>query len=189
MLKPADWNTTQANDGSFERVTPGGHICLIKGAKLDHTKSGKELFVLYLEVAEGSQLDGIFQRDWERKRSQNATAEWPVAGQYRQLTQDNSGGTNPYFKGLIKAIEDSNGFTWNFDENTLRGKKIGIIFREEEFMANDGNIKTSVKPAWARSVATIQHGVDIPKIKRLQTSSPSMAAAGFTPANEEELPF
>ena len=188
MMKPADWNTVQANDGTFERVTPGGHICVIKGARPDRTRSGKELFVLFLDLADGTPQDGLIGREYARKREANPNAEWPVSGQYRQLTQDANGATNPYFKGLIKSIEDSNGFTWNFDERELKGKKIGIIFREEEYLARDGSIKTSVKPAWARSVATIQQGVDVPEIKRLEPSA-AAPSAGFTPANEEELPF
>lgn len=89
---------------------------------------------------------------------------------------------------MIKAIEDSNNFTWNFDERELRGKRIGMIYREEEFVTMQGEVKTTVKPAWARSVATIERGVDIPEIKRL-ADRPVPPVSAFTPADEEDLPF
>lgn len=192
MFKPQDWDTTQARgDGERERITPGGHICIIKGARVDtiQTRNGmSEQFVLQLDVQENGEHDGIFQREYESRKAQAADAKWPNAGLYRQFTQAKDGGTNPYFKGLIKAIEDSNNFTWNFDERELRGKRIGIIYREEEFLDMQGAVRTTVKPAWARSVATIERGVEAPEIKRLAGNAIPPVSA-FTPAEEEDLPF
>lgn len=197
MIKPADWNTVQANDGAREQITPGGHICVIKAARPDRTRTGKELFVLFLELADGQPTDGMIGREYARRRESKPDAQWPVSGQYRQLTQDSNGGTNPYFKGLIKSIEDSNnGFVWDFNEASLKGKKIGMIFREEEYFDANYNVRTSVKPVWARSVATIERGVEVPECKRLPGTPAAPAAApaafaqtAFTPADEEDLPF
>ena len=50
-------------------------------------------------------------------------------------------------KGGMKAVEESNpGYQWNWDENTIKGKKVGIGIREEEYEANDGSVKTTTRP-------------------------------------------
>ena len=51
------------------------------------------------------------------------------------------------FKRFCTAISRSNGKfvfdgnTVNADEKTLIGKKVGILFQEEEYYGNDGNIR------------------------------------------------
>ena len=43
------------------------------------------------------------------------------------------------FKGFIKSVEESNpGYVWNWDESTLKGKKVGLILQEEEFVPTGG---------------------------------------------------
>ncbi len=43
----------------------------------------------------------------------------------------------PFFKGMISCIEKSNeGYEWNWDEKTLKGKKIGVLFGREQYMMN-----------------------------------------------------
>ena len=56
--------------------------------------------------------------------------------------------TNRYFKTLITCAEASNNnfkFDWSKPE-CLKDKKIGIVFREEDFEDTEGNIRTAVKP-------------------------------------------
>ena len=38
---------------------------------------------------------------------------------------------------MITCIEESNeGYEWNWDEKTLKGKKIGVLFGREQYMMN-----------------------------------------------------
>ncbi len=46
---------------------------------------------------------------------------------------DNDEWTKSSFKGLTTAFEHSNpGYTWNWEETSLVGKLVGILFRNEE---------------------------------------------------------
>lgn len=160
-----NYDKTAAYDGSFERFPAGGHICQIIKAWCETTQNGSEQLVLALEVAEG-EYKGFFGKQYNDRRSRNQDAKWPCI--FKQFALGMDGQTNPYFKGMLKSIEESNaGYKWNWNEGSLANKFIGMIFREEEFEANDGSIKTTVRPAFPRSVQRIRDGVDVPEIKRL----------------------
>lgn len=173
-----------AYDGSFERFPAGGHICQIMKAWCETTPNGSEQLVLALEVAEGD-YRGYFGKLYNDKRSQNPNAKWPCI--FKQFTLGVDGQTNPFFKGLLKSVEESNsGYKWNWNEATLANKRIGMIFREEEFEANDGTIKTTVRPAFPRSVQRIRDGVEVPEIKRLNGNKGNAQSASYAPAESAE---
>lgn len=188
MNIPKNWDNTQAFDGNFEQMTPGGHICRITGARVE-APFGSEQLVLALDVQEGTKYDGFYAKLFKDRQAQNPSAKWPCV--FRQFTLTTDGEASPYFKGLIKCVEESNpGYKWNWMEATLKDKMIGVIFREEEFEANDGSIKTTIRPAFIRSVARIREGVDVPDIKRLDGSKGGASAKpGFTQVDDDELPF
>lgn len=189
MNIPRNWDNTQAYDGSYEQMTPGGHVCRITGARVETNNYGSEQLVLALDVQEGSKYDGFYARLFKDRQSQNQNAKWPCV--FRQFTTASDGNASPYFKGLIKCVEESNpGYKWGWQEATLKDKVVGVIFREEEFEAQDGTVKTTIRPAFIRSVARIREGVDVPEIKRLNGKpGNSFANAGFTQVDDEELPF
>lgn len=190
MNKPNGWDAAPAQmGGQIEQLAPGGHVVKIFRVEVTTSRGGREMLVLTVDVAEGSKFDGIFRRQYDaRKNSGNGTSipKWPNGGMYYQLTTTDTNDANPRFKGLIKAIEESNrGYTWNWDETTLRGKLVGMIYREEEFEASDGTIKTTVKPM-AVCPASEAPEKDAPKKKLLE----NRMGGGFTDApDDDDLPF
>lgn len=195
MRVTPNFENTAAFDGGFERFPAGGYVCMIKKAWCETARNGSEMLVLALDVDEG-EFRGYFNNQFNEKRKNNPTAKWPCM--FYQFTLKD-GQTNPFFKGMLKSIEESNaGYKWNWDEMTLANKRIGMIFREEEFEANDGSIKTTVKPAFPRNVQRIRNGVEVPEIKRL-TNAQNNAYGGSQGAQggqnngfsdyEGDLPF
>lgn len=90
-----------------------------------------------------------------------------------------------FFTRFIVAIEKSNpGYTWNWNEKSLIGKKLIGVFGEEEYEGNDGTIKTSVKLVDFRSTEAREAGrIKLPECKRLpKKEEPEVLA-------EEDLPF
>ena len=159
------YEKTAAYDGSNEKLPAGGYICRIMKAWVETTMSGSEQIVLALEIAEG-EYAGYYGRQFSSRKENYPNAKWPCI--YRQFTLNQEGKTNPFFKGLIKCIEDSNsGYAWNWMEAGLQNKLVGMIFREEEYEANDGAIKTALRPAFPRSTQRIKDGVEAPEIRRL----------------------
>lgn len=192
MRPTPNYNTAAAYDGSSERLPAGGYICRIMKAWVETTANGSEQLVLALEIAEG-QYAGFIKKQFNSRKANNPKAAWPCL--FKQFTLGTDGQTNPFFKGMLKSIEESNsGYAWNWQEETLANKMIGMIFREEEFEANDGSIKTTVRPAFPRSVQRIRDGVEVPEIKRLNNNkgfsqNAPASSSGFVEVNDDELPF
>lgn len=148
-MKPtSNWDKTPAQTGGAETLSAGGHQVRIRGAECKQSKSGRDMIVLYFEIAEGSEYDGIMMRQYERQKGfGNAQAKWPNMGTMYQLVTDQTGSTNPRFKGLIAAIERSNsGYKWDWNEAGLKGKVLGVVFGEEEIIGQrDGQLHVIVK--------------------------------------------
>lgn len=198
---PNDYDSARGFDGNGGvKLTPGGHICKIQGARVELSRNQKEMLVVAFDIMEGSEFDGYFADRYARAAKYNANAKWP--GVFRANIINNEGKTNGFFKGFIEAVEASNS-SYNFkatggNEATLKGKFVGFNFGEEEFVVqNTGEVKTAVKPAYAISVAKVREGVIPPAIKRLQqtNSTPYGNAAsaassdGFVEVDDDELPF
>lgn len=183
MQKPANWDAIQAFTGEYETIAPGGYVCVIKDAKVEKTKSEKEVLVLAFDIAEG-ESKGFYQRKFDEAKKNNADAKWQ--GTYRQLTE---GKSESFFKGVVTAIENSNNFKWDFDEGKLKGKLFGGIFGQEEYMNSKNEVKLSTKCTAIRSVETIKKGVEIPPVKKLKNTS-FTSQLGTSPGEyTDELPF
>ena len=185
------YDKAAAYDGSFDRLPAGGYVCRIMKAWVERTPNNSEQIVLALDIAEGDYA-GYFRKVYDDKKTSNPSVKWPCM--FRQFTLGTDGQTNPFFKGMLKSVEDSNmGYAWNWQESSLQNKTIGMIFREEEFEAPDGSIRVSIKPAFPRNTQRIRIGVDVPEIKRLNKTpannrNASNTASDFTPY-DEKLPW
>ena len=190
IAKPKDWETAQAyTGGAGQQMTPGGHICKIVALRQETSKNGNPMIVVAFDIDEGSELDGFYKAKLKDQQKQNKDSKWQ--GVIRFLLYSKDGGTNPYFKGFVKSLEESNaGYHWDWDERSPAGKKIGIVFREEEYM-QETQIRSSVKAWRVRSVQAILDGVPVPPKKLLETQAaqPFDPKAGFVAVEDDELPF
>lgn len=184
----SDYNNTQAFDGEYETLPTGGHIMTIVGTKIDSYDWG-DMLILAIDIAEGEHK-GFYQRQYDRRKQDNPNAKW--AGTYRQGIPKDDGSdkdnkTKGFFKGMITCIEKSNpGYTWNWDEKSLVGKKIGGVFGQEEFRGDDGQVRLATKCMYLRTIDAINRGVEAPKVKRLQETAKQQFPE---PDNDTTLPF
>ena len=198
MKAPTGWNNVKPMTGeSKEVLTEGGHGCVITMAECITENWGgqdEEKLRLEIDIKEGSSLDGFYSRQFQKKLKFASNPKWP--GEIKQSTTTKEGDTNPFFKGLITAIEDSNpGYNFErtgYDEKTLIGKKVGYVFRDEPFVASDGAIVHYVKPAWACKYDEAKdQPIPTPKKVRGQRAE-SVSKVDFTQMQEAadvELPF
>jgi hypothetical protein len=116
----------------------------ILAAKDAPSAGGRPMLSLCLDIAEGPFKDN-FKKLLEFFRKNNPDAKYPLV---HRRCQD--GEQIEYFKGDIKAIEESNeGYRFNFDEKTLVGKLVGCMLGELAYTEdNDGNLKTKLEPRW-----------------------------------------
>ena len=198
---PHDYSTASAYDGSMgQRLAPGGYVCRIIGARSEtvNTRSGaKEKFVLAYDIAEG-EFAGYYDAQYKRAKEQDAgKAKW--RGTYDTFILTNEGATNPFFKGLLTCIDKSNEpFTCvvngQLNEASLKGKLVGLLMREEEYIGSDGRKHTATRACAARSVQTIREGgFEVPEPKLLQGNGGRNASAsvpaGYTQVEDDDLPF
>ena len=209
---PNDYDKARAFDGSVApNLTPGGHICKIRGVRMEKTRNGKDMLVVAYDICEGGEFDDFFKEKYARAAKYNLAATWP--GVYRVTLLNSEGSTNGFFKGFIEALEASNsGYNFkasNGDERMMNGKLVGFNFGEEEYEYTDrqtGEIKvgTSCKPQYAVSVERVREGLIPPAKKHLENRASSSSSfpsssfpasnnppvnQGFTEVDDDELPF
>lgn len=166
LNKPADFEAAQAY-GEFTPIAVGGHIMRIMGVEVVTSSTGKEMLKISLDTASDDSQPAYFAAKY--RADTRADKKWGCV--MYQLVYDDQGATNRGFKTFVTSVEESNpGFkvAWGAAfESCLKDKRVGAIFREEEYEKNDGTIGKSTKPFAFRSVATIKEGVEIPEPKLL----------------------
>ena len=132
-----DYDKTEAYS---ERRTlpPGGYVLRILNVKYEKGNNGRsDQIVLSFDIDEGEFI-GFFDRDYAAQNFENK--KWK--GKTRIWVPEDDGSekdnwTKRRFKTIMNAFEDSNpGYTWNWDEGSLKGKQIGGIFNRKEYDFN-----------------------------------------------------
>lgn len=146
-MKPIkDFDKIETNE--YEEFPPvGGYVAIIKNVRDVEDKSYLELLV---DIADG-EYSGFYQRRYENtgKWSLRAFASYNSAYEFAIKK----------FKTFITSVEKSNpNYSWEWKENTLKGKRVGIIVREEEYLKDDGTVGVSNKVCAFRSADTIRKG-------------------------------
>lgn len=177
-MKRIDWdNVQEAQD--FQRIAPGGYVARI--CRVEDNED-KEYLRIEWDFATGPH-QGSNDDTWKR------AGFWPTP-----LIRSYKDSALPFFKSFKTALEESNpGYQFREDDlHALRGKLVGVILREEEYMSKDGTIKTRLSCDSARSVRAIQEGdYDIPALKKLKSpanAEPSFSGFSSLP-DETPLPF
>lgn len=170
--------------GDFKRLAAGPYICRI--TKVEDI-ADKEYLKISYDIDEGEFKDYYTEM-------RNNHPDWLWVGAYARSYKTTALGI---FKRFCTAVSKSNGnFVFdagkvNADEQTLVGKKIGLVFQEEEYYGNDGNKKT-------RLIIFKEFAIDkladqqTPQPKRLKETTP--ASDGFKDLNvpegtDVEVPF
>ena len=150
----------------FRGLPIGAYECVIKDARLNHNEeTGKNTLKISIDIASGEYKD-YFLKAYEtdtridRKWNNNAV-------RYLAYEGDNVA----YFKGFITTVENSNvGYKWNWDESTLKGKKVCGVFQYEEYEKQDGTKGIKVRLNKFRSLDKLKEIEVSDSIKMLDGS-------------------
>lgn len=174
-------NVTEAKNGESRRHPAGPYICKITGVE---DIEEKEYLKVTYDIAKG-EYEGYYGKGREEH------PDWEWFGSYVKSYKTNA---LPMFKRFCSAVSKSNGAyvfdggTANSDEKTLVGKMIGLTFREEEYYANDGELKTKLKIYNEFPIDKIDTQ-KVPKIKKLATDPADADKFEKLPEDGEDLPF
>lgn len=142
MKKLNDYENIKVNDG--QKFDLGGKNCIIKNVK-SFQYNGIEKISLELDIADGDNK-GYYQAKYDERPD---TSKFWDDGATLSIHADADSISNEkernkaksYLKGIMTAIESYNpGYTWNWDEKSLIGKKINVNFSLKEYNGNDGNV-------------------------------------------------
>lgn len=195
-MKPINnWNNVQAVE-EWKKLENGGYVCRILGAKERTVKNGSSMLEVSIDIIEGEFKD-YYANDYRAQNNENK--KWRGVLRLFVPTDDGSEKdelTKRIFKGFTNAVEDSNsGYHWDWNENGLKGKTVGMITRYEEWEWN-GKTGMSVKPFKFVAAEVIRSGnYTLPKDKYLNGSAPveatpaSVSGDNCAEIMDEDLPF
>lgn len=194
MIKPQDFDQAQGFS-SFEPLQAGGHICKIM--KLEETKSqaGRDMIVVYLDTDRTDSQPNYYSNAYKNDTRENK--KWNNNAIVRQLVLDAEGNTNRGFKTFIDYVEKcNNGFKVVWGEHfadCFKGKLVGALFGEEEYLNKYGESKFACKFQSWRTIEEVKAGVDAPE-KKLLNPSNSVPTGGYdggdiTPVDFGDCPF
>ena len=197
-MKAFEGFKSERSGGSYPMLPVGAYVCEIKNVKIEGVDPDQQM-VLRLEIVEGDYTNYYTNRynfDVQRNASQQHYGT-KYKGDFR-LNIPNPANTKrehpewdvSAFNNMVFCVESSNeGYKWNWDEKTLKGKKVGINVRAGTYNGNPYTTIGKLEP-----VDDVRKGICKPMRPKADSNPPAAAAApadpsGFTPIDTDELPF
>lgn len=178
LNKPAGYDTAQAAS-EFKVIEPGNYAAVICKVSEGVTPNGSQYIEFWIDI-----IDGEFTRYYEKDYKSQTVGEKKWRGTVRFFTSERA---LPMLKAAITAIEESNpGYKFDWDDTTVKGKKVGVSIRREQFEATDGTLKFTTRPFAFRDIKKVITGeLEVPKDKLLKQAAgkilDSYAPKGNTP--------
>lgn len=155
-----------------ERLKLGGHYCKILAISIQKIVSKKdnkeyEQLVVKFDLDSDDEQKDYYKNKFVKDSETDAlNAKWK--GIYKLSIPENNSEEfiKKNFKTFITSIEESNpGYKWNWEENTLVGKRFGGVFGIEEFTSpTNGDTIPLTKIRFIRSIDSVKD-CNIPKVK------------------------
>ena len=169
IKKPSNWDAVEVMEFDHSPIELGGHKGIImKAEEYTSPQSGKTSLKVSVDTAKDDKQPEYFKEQY--KNDNRIDKRWPNSAiKYISLGEEEN--QIKMLKSFITAYENSNGcqFDWDKDWEQLKGKKIGIIFGQEEYTSQDGTTKLATKLNQFRSIDKVDN-VKIPKVKLLDGS-------------------
>jgi hypothetical protein len=175
-MKNVNWANVEENQ-EYKRLVPGGYVCGI--VKVEDVED-KEYLKIYYDVTTG-EFKGYFKELFDAK------GFW--GGNFIRSYKETA---LSFFKGFLTAIEKSNpNFTvsqFNNDISKLKGKLVGLVLGEEEYVSKDNEIKKRLYVAQVHGVEKIKaNDFKVPELKKVELTT--VSTADTTPADWDNVPF
>ena len=189
MEKIKDFDKIEAKGmDDFRGLPIGAYECVIKDARINHNENtGKNTLKISVDIASGEYKD-FFKKSYEndtridKKWNNNAV---------RYLAYE--GENVSYFKGFLTIVENSNpNYKWNWEESTLKDKKLVGVFQYEEYEKQDGTKGIKVRLSKFRSLDKLKDIEVSDNIRKLDgsyvTYDEYMESKEDNKTNEVEVP-
>lgn len=187
------------NSTSFLELPPAGlyigQIMAVRVVDADGVKTFRDWLEVMLEITEGD-YKGRFTAVYNDQKERFGADNTRYRGTFRIAIptgkEDEEEWVKRNFEGNLWCVEQSNpGYHWDWDENKLAGKKIGINLRKRLYTYNDKD-KETVEVARFETVDDVKTGKAKPAKERDQRKhddTPSFDTSTFTEVNTELPPW
>lgn len=190
MIKPNDYDTAE-RFRDFPKLPAGGYVCRIIKLAETKSKAGNDMIRVMVDIAEGYYEGFYFRKFREDTRSEK---KWSCY--FYSNVRNKDGSTNGGFKAFVEAVRESNaGFEPSWDQDfaeSFKGKLVGMVFGEEEYLNADGEIRDNVRPVKAKSVEAIRNkDYTIPSRRKYNSGRGELSPLpeGFTAVDDDDVPF
>lgn len=187
LKKPNNYENVEVLEFDFEKLELGGHRgVIIKAEEYTSEVSGKTSLKIYVDTASDDKQPGYFKKQYDNdaridKRYPNGAIKYvPLGEEENQIKM---------LKSFLTCVENSNAnytYNWNKEVDQLKGKKIGLVFGQEEYTSQDGTTKLATKLNQFRSIDKVDNA-QIPKIKLLNGTY--VEYDNYTKKEENNDPF
>lgn len=166
-----NYENVQATSGTFSKPTAGGYcieILAVKDVPLNQQTGKGDYLKIEYDICKGD-FAGYYTKQNER-----FGGDW-FANFIRSYKQSCEG----MFKHFINCVEASNsGYKWDWNENGLVHKYVGVVLGEEEYRKNNGDIGVKLVVKEIKTVEDIANGnFKVPAIKKLQGGTVAQTSA------------
>ena len=160
-MKPTYSGFEAKKTGNFAQLPPpGAYVAEIRGVKTEESyDKSREQIVLMLEITEGEYAGRYMQVFEEQKNSFGGNVKYRGTLRLTPYMEGDSTWVKSRFEGNLWCIEQSNpGYQWDWDENKLNGKKVGINVRKNIYTGKDGNDRETTEIAQLETVDDVRNG-------------------------------
>ena len=187
------------NSTNFLELPPAGvyigQIMAVRVVDADGVKTFRDWLEVMLEITEGDykgRFTAVYNDQKERFGAENTRYRGTFRIAIPTGKEDEEEWVKRNFEGNLWCVEKSNpGYHWDWDENKLTGKKIGINLRTRLYTYNDKD-KETVEVARFETVDDVKSGKAKPakvRDQRKHDDTPSFDTSTFTEVNTELPPW
>lgn len=187
------------NSTNFLELPPAGvyigQIMAVRVVDADGVKTFRDWLEVMLEITEGDykgRFTAVYNDQKERFGAENTRYRGTFRIAIPTGKEDEEEWVRRSFEGNLWCVEQSNpGYHWDWDENKLTGKKIGINLRTRLYTYN-GKDKETVEVARFETLDDVKTGKAKPakvRDQRKHDDTPSFDTSTFTEVNTELPPW
>lgn len=159
------------NSTSFLELPPAGvyigQIMAVRVVDADGVKTFRDWLEVMLEITEGDykgRFTAVYNDQKERFGAENTRYRGTFRIAIPSGKEDEEEWVRRSFEGNLWCVEQSNpGYTWDWDEKKLKGKKVGINIRNRLYTYNNKN-RTTTEIGQLESIEDVKNG----KCKKLK---------------------
>ena len=184
MKRIDNFDEVQATTGDFAKPTAGGYVCkIVNVVDMPLNDEGKGDYLrIEFDIAEG-EFKGYYREQFVKWGG-----TW-IASFIRSYKEKALG----MFKHFTNCVEESNArYLWDWNEAGLRGKLIGLVLGEEEYINASGETKVKLAVKEIKNIEDIRKGnFKIPNLKKVENANLGSATQFVPIANNstDDLPF